>query len=89
MPKIENARSPQETVQAGLRILTRIIAREVVKDRLGEVVQQILEEGEITEEGQQAVSAQANRLIRQAVELKDAVKVKRGHEAQWTKGSLV
>jgi len=37
MSKFENARSPQETVQSGLRILARIIAREVVKDRLGEM----------------------------------------------------
>ncbi|MGC8576281.1 MAG: hypothetical protein ACP5L3_07170 [Caldisericum sp.] len=37
MPKVENSRSPQETVQAGLRILARIIVREVVKDRLANI----------------------------------------------------
>ena len=33
-PKSENGRSPGETVQAGLRILARIIAREAVRERL-------------------------------------------------------
>jgi len=33
MAKTHNARSPQETAQAGLRLLARIIAREAVKDR--------------------------------------------------------
>lgn len=37
MPKAQNARSPQETVQVGLRILARIIAREAVKDRLAKM----------------------------------------------------
>jgi hypothetical protein len=37
MSKLENARSHQETVRAGLHILARIIAREVVKDRLGKM----------------------------------------------------
>lgn len=37
MPRLENARSPNETVQAGLRILARIIAREAVKDRLAKM----------------------------------------------------
>ena len=35
MPKLENARS--RTVQAGLHILARIIAKEVIKDRLAEM----------------------------------------------------
>ncbi len=37
MSKTQNARSPQETSQAGLRILARIIAREAVKDRLAKM----------------------------------------------------
>lgn len=37
MSKTHNARSPQETAQAGLRILARIIAREAVKDRLAKM----------------------------------------------------
>jgi len=37
MSELENARSPQETVQAGLRILARIIAREVLKDQLANI----------------------------------------------------
>ena len=37
MSEIENARSPQETVQAGLRILAQIVAREVLKDRLTKI----------------------------------------------------
>ncbi len=35
MPKFPHGRSPQESAQAGLRILARIIAREVSKDQLG------------------------------------------------------
>jgi len=37
MRKTQNARSPQETTQAGLRILARIIAREAVKGRLAKM----------------------------------------------------
>jgi hypothetical protein len=37
MPKLGISRSPQETVQAGLLILARIIAREVVKDQLANI----------------------------------------------------
>lgn len=37
MSKLDNSRSPQETIQAGLRILARIIARETVKERLAKM----------------------------------------------------
>ena len=33
-PKPDNSRSPEKTVQAGLRILAKIIAREAVRERL-------------------------------------------------------
>ncbi|MEJ5377080.1 MAG: hypothetical protein WHX93_10920 [bacterium] len=37
MSKTQNARSPQETAQAGLKILARIIAREAINYRLAKM----------------------------------------------------
>ncbi len=35
--KTQNSRTPQETAQAGLRILARIIAREAIRDQLAKM----------------------------------------------------